>query len=213
MKIKQQLVSSQVINSSSFGYGNSKKYITIHQTGNFSKGANAQAHANLLSRGFSASWHWSVDDEQAIQSFPHEVKCWHAGDGHGSGNTESIGIELCVNSDGNYLQTLKNGTELVAKIMKDENISIENVVQHNHWSGKDCPNQIRHAYMNVSWGDFLEMVKKNLKGDDEEKPSDEKKLYLVQVGAFRVKENAVKLKEELEEKGYKPFIKIQNVDR
>lgn len=31
-------------------------------------------------------------------------------------------------------------------------------------------------------------------------------IYRVQVGAFTVEENAVKLKAELENKGYKPFI-------
>ena len=81
MNIKTQLVSQQVINSKTYGGKNGKKFITVHQTGNTSRGANAQAHANLQSRNNvrSASWHWQVDDEDAIQSFPHDAQCWHAG--------------------------------------------------------------------------------------------------------------------------------------
>jgi len=85
-------------------------------------GANAQTHANLQSRGFSASWHWQVDDKEAIQSFDHTWRLFHAGDGRGKGNMESIGIESCINSDGDYVQAVKNTAKLVAKIMKDEGI-------------------------------------------------------------------------------------------
>src|SRR5690625_7655232 len=91
LKIKKQLVSNLRY---TYGHGNKKRYITIHETANTSRGANAQAHANLQSRGFSSSFHWQVDDKQAIQSYPHSVSCWHAGDGRGGGNTESIAIEI-----------------------------------------------------------------------------------------------------------------------
>lgn len=156
VKIKKQLISSRAITS---GNGNAKKYITIHQTANTSKGANAQAHANLQSNGNSrsASWHWTVDDKQAIQSFPHNVKCWHAG--NSIGNNQSIGIELCVNSDANYKKVIENAAELVKKIMKEENISIMNVKQHNHWSGKNCPAQLRAGKDGISWNGFIDMIK------------------------------------------------------
>ncbi len=156
VKIKKQLISSRAITS---GNGNAKKYITIHQTANTSKGANAQAHANLQSNGNSrsASWHYQVDDKQAIQSFPHNVKCWHAG--NGTGNNQSIGIELCVNSDANYKKVIENAAELVKKIMKEENISIMNVKQHNHWSGKNCPAQLRAGKDGISWNGFIDMIK------------------------------------------------------
>lgn len=155
VKIKKQLISSRAATG---GNGNVKKYITIHQTANTTKGANAQAHANLQSNGNSrqASWHWQVDDNQAIQSFDHNVKCWHAG--NRTGNNESIGIELCVNSDAHYKKVLENAAELIKKIMKDENISIGNVVQHNKWSGKNCPAQIRVSKDGVGWTQFIALV-------------------------------------------------------
>ena len=76
MQITKQLVSQNVINQRSYGKGNPKKYITVHQTGNTDKGANAQVHANLQSRlnPRQASWHYQVDDKVVIQSFEDDVK-------------------------------------------------------------------------------------------------------------------------------------------
>ena len=203
MNIKKQL---QTNLKYSFGKGNSKDYITIHQTGNYSKGANAQAHANLQSRlGVDYSWHWQVDDKEAIQSYSHDVKCWHAGDGKGKGNTQSIGIEICVNPDSNYKKAIENGARLTAKIMKDENISISKVVQHNYWSGKDCPHEIRKGKDGITWDKFLQLVKYYLNNDNE----NDNKLYKVQVGAFKVKKNAIDLLSKLKSKGFDGFIKVE----
>lgn len=46
----------------------------------------------------------------------------------------------------------------------------------------------------------------NDKAQTEEKPAETKKLYRVQVGAFSIESNAVKLLNDLKSKGYKPFI-------
>src|SRR5690625_4048759 len=142
-----------------YGYNNKKKYITIHETANTSKGADAATHGRLQQNGFSASWHYTVDDKQAVQSFPHSAQCWHAGDGKGNGNLNSIGIEICVNSDGDFKKAVKNAAELVKKIMSDEGISIGNVVQHNHWSGKNCPTNLRNGSKGITWADFISLVK------------------------------------------------------
>ena len=126
-----------------FGTGNPKKYVTVHQTGNTTRGANAKMHAMLQQRGFSASWHWQVDDKEAIQSFSHDYRIYCQGDGYnGIGNNQAISVEICVNSDGNYKQAVTNGAELVAKIMKEEGIGIDDVHQHNFFNGKNCPAQI-----------------------------------------------------------------------
>lgn len=77
--IKEQLVASRNLTSSG---DNPCNYITVHETANTNKGANAQAHANLQSKGNSrtASWHYQVDDKEIIQSYPDNVRCWHAGE-------------------------------------------------------------------------------------------------------------------------------------
>lgn len=157
VKTKQQLIDD---NSRIYGRENGKKYITVHQTGNTKKGAGAQSHANLQTNGNarSASWHWQVDDKIAIQSFTHDAQCWHAGDGRGDGNLNSIAVELCINQDADYKTTVENGAKLVKKIMKDEGIPLENVKQHADWSNKNCPAQIRAGQDGIDWDAFLEMV-------------------------------------------------------
>lgn len=161
MIIRQKLVPETIANKVTYGKGNKKLKICIHETANTSKGANADAHARLQANGNSrkASWHWQVDDKEAIQSFTHDYRCWHAGTT--KGNNESIGIEICVNSDGNYKKAVQNAAQLVAKIIKEENITINDVVQHNHYSGKDCPKIMRKGDI-VPWYSFIQMIKSNL---------------------------------------------------
>lgn len=135
--------------------------LTIHETANQAVGAGAAAHANLQSRGNvrEASWHWQVDDKEAVQSFAHTTQCWHAGDGRGPGNLDSIAIEICVNSDGDYLQAVRNTAELVGKILTDEKIPISAVVQHGKWSGKNCPTFLRAGSKGITWAGFLDLIR------------------------------------------------------
>lgn len=157
VKIKKQLINDT---PNKYGKSNGKKFITVHQTGNTSKGADAKTHANLQSNGNSrnAAWHYQVDDKQAVQSFTHNFQLWQSGDGRGDGNLNSISVESCVNSDADYKKTVENTAELVKYIMEQENISIENVVQHNKWSGKNCPAQIRANKAGIGWAQFIAMV-------------------------------------------------------
>lgn len=156
MMIKKQLVKSR---ASTFSNTNKRKYITIHETGNTKKGAGAQAHANLQTKGFSASWHWQVDDRIAIQSFPHSVSCWHAGDGYGAGNLQSIAIEICVNEDSLFEKAVANAIDLTKMIMKEENIPVDCVVQHHYWTRKDCPSRLRSGKSGINWAIFKERLR------------------------------------------------------
>ena len=80
------------------------KYIVIHNTDNFAKGANAKAHAKAQHDGnFSGySAHVYVDDTEAYQATPFNRGAWHVGVNYGGGlfgicnNHNSIGIEMCV---------------------------------------------------------------------------------------------------------------------
>lgn len=160
VKIKKQLVSQEVINKKTFGKGNKKNFITVHQTGNTSTGADAQAHANLQSNMNSrdASWHYQADDKVIIQSFDDDIECWAASDGRGPGNTESIHVELCINSDGDYAKTIDNGAALVRHLLDKYNLDISRVKQHRDWYNKDCPAQLRAGYKGITWSDFLNKV-------------------------------------------------------
>ncbi|MBO0961656.1 N-acetylmuramoyl-L-alanine amidase [Neobacillus sp. MM2021_6] len=139
----------------------SPKYITIHETDNPGAGADANAHARLQERGNdrTASWHLQIDDQEAIQSIPFDEIAWAAGDGrNGPGNKLSIHIEICVNSDGNFQKAVQNTAEVTKQLMGQFNISISNVVQHNHWTGKNCPRYLRSGEKGIGWNDFIKMV-------------------------------------------------------
>lgn len=181
MKIERLIVPDSVSNRVSFGRGNPRNYLTIHQTGNTDEGSNAMAHHRLQARsGVGYGWHWQVDDEMAIQTHDHDFKIWHAGDGRGKGNTQSISIEICVNSDGDYNQSVENGAKLAAMILKEENIDISKMVQHNYWSGKDCPHEIRAGKNGITWAVFVEKVKGYLNGNTQE-VKEVKEEYMEQV--------------------------------
>ncbi|MGG5739987.1 MULTISPECIES: S-layer homology domain-containing protein [Bacillus cereus group] len=125
------------------GYAMDPKYITIHETANTSNGANALNHAKYLdsqARGNtdrSASWHFTVDDKEIYQHLPLNEVGWHAG--NKTGNYESIGIEIAVNSDGDYVKAVENARKLAAYLMNELNISLDHVHKHQFWSGKNCP--------------------------------------------------------------------------
>jgi len=140
---------------------NARTHLTIHETANTGRGANANAHARLQAGGNSrkASWHWQVDDIEAVRSYEHTAICIHAGNRQGSAT--SIAIEICVNSDGNRAKALANAAELAARICRDESIPLERIVQHHHWSGKNCPTGIR-AGQPMGWASFLSLVAKEL---------------------------------------------------
>ncbi len=148
---------------------NPKKYITIHQTGNSRKGSNAIAHGKLIMNGYHATWHYTVDDKNIVKHFNEDIQCWHCGDGKGKGNTQSIGIELCINEDGDYIKTIENGVKLVKYLMKKYSIPITNVVQHHYWSGKDCPKQIREGKKGITWNKFIELIKNENNETNKEK--------------------------------------------
>ena len=156
VKVRQQLVPNRLVNRVISKGTNGRKWITIHDTGNLGRGANAQVHANLQSRGNTrkASWHYQVDDKEAIQSFLDTTRCWHAGDGNGNGNMNSIGIETCINSDGNYRKAVENTIELTKHLMKKYNIPASRVVRHRDWDGKYCPRQLMNGKDGLTWGWF-----------------------------------------------------------
>ena len=147
------------------GKVNPMQYITIHNTGNSSKGANAKAHSNYLKSdgGVNAQvcWHYTVDDKEIYQHLPDNENAWHCGDGKGDGNSKSIGIEICMNSDGDLLKATNNAVELVVYLCKAHNIPISNVVQHNKWSGKNCPQMLRSGNP-YDWNTFIAKVKQGL---------------------------------------------------
>lgn len=138
----------------------SPKYITIHDTGNASKGAGAKNHAIYAGRGANeVGYHFVVDDKNIYQLLPLTENAWHAGDGgSGTGNRQSIAIEICENPESNRTTAEKNAQQLAAYLMKKYGIPTSNIKQHHDWNGKNCPHIIR-ARKN-GWNDFIAAIKK-----------------------------------------------------
>ena len=75
--------------------------------------------------------------------------------GNHGGNTNSIGIESCVNRGSDIYLTWQRAAKLVAKLMDENNFDIDRIVQHHYFSGNDCPQTMRtEGY----WTHFLSLV-------------------------------------------------------
>lgn len=135
---KKQIAYNRTVRTSSI------KYIVIHDTGNTDKGADANRHYTYFNggnRGSSADFF--VDDGQVMQVNDYsKYYTWHCGDGkgkYGISNANSIGIEICINADGDYNTAVQNTVELTKYLMDILNISADCVVRHYDASRKNCP--------------------------------------------------------------------------
>ncbi len=140
------------------------KYIVIHETGNPGKNANAASHNNYLhteADNQQKSWHYTVDDHEIYYHIPDNEIAFHAGDGlsKDGGNLNGIGIEMCINPENDYEQTLKNTAKLVAVLIEAYDLDISCVKKHQDFSGKICPNYLINS---GRWNEFIDMVAQEL---------------------------------------------------
>jgi N-acetylmuramoyl-L-alanine amidase CwlA len=133
-------------------------YITIHNTANDASAANEITY--MLNNNDYTSYHVAVDDKEVIQAIPFNRNAWHAGDGNGTGNRNTIGIEICYSKSGGtrFTEAEKNAAEYTAKLLNERGWGIDRVKRHYDWSGKYCP----HRTMDLGWDRFLNMVQTNL---------------------------------------------------
>ena len=144
MKIEQLFVKYNYDKGRS-GYG--IDFIIIHDTGNTQKGAtayNQYLYFNGGDRGRSA--HYFVDDNEVIQIIRDEDVAWHCGtsnppviDGKKVLNRNTIGIEICVNEDGDYFKAVQNAITLTKMLMGKYAIPKSHVLRHYDVSKKICP--------------------------------------------------------------------------
>lgn len=125
------------------------EYIVVHDTANTSKKAGANAHKNyFLTTNRKASADFVIEENKIIKLNNYEKYfTWHCGDGkgkYGITNSNSIGIEMCVNSDANMQKTINYTIILVYKLMKELKIPIERVVRHYDASRKICPGSLSY---------------------------------------------------------------------
>lgn len=148
------------------------KGIVIHWTANTGKGANAVANRNYFNNTKnSASAHYIVDDKNIIRCIPDDEIAYHVGakkyvaaglkikEDNYSPNHFLIGIEMCVNSDGDWNRTYNNTVELAAFLLKKYNLNTDNLYRHHDITGKDCPKMMLDP---KEWQVFKDKVSKKM---------------------------------------------------
>jgi N-acetylmuramoyl-L-alanine amidase len=152
------------------------RFITIHSTEN--RGATAIQHARGMQRGAFRgrsrwnrtgylTWHFTVDDREAIQSLPTSIQGEHA-DHDGPGNRSSIGIEICEFRDrGRQAAAIDRAARLTAWLLREEGIPLDHVVPHYHWAQrhfgnrhKPCPRVLLdRGRPGARWDAFLRQIR------------------------------------------------------
>lgn len=142
--------------------------VVMHWTANKSSGADALAHREFFNNGSpgaggvprAASAHYGVDSWRAIQYIPTNEVAFHCGDkplgrykkagrdlitqkGAPTPNYYTIGIEMCVNEDGDWAKTYTRSAELAARELVRFNLPIEGgLLRHFDITGKKCPDMM-----------------------------------------------------------------------
>ncbi len=138
------------------------KWLVIHETGNFAAGADAAMHNRYLhskeQKNTPLSWHYTVDDHQIYHHLPDSEKGYHASDSgtKGGGNDCGIGIEICVNADGDYTKAVDNAARLAAELLNRYHLDISDVKQHGDFTSKNCPERLRQG---DNYEQFLQKIK------------------------------------------------------
>ena len=131
------------------------RYITIHGTENLNSTA-ANHERYLRNKGKRSSnrrfgrsgwvtWHFTVDDREAVEHLLPTEQGDHADYG-GGGDRLSIGIEICEFRDRRrQAQAIDRAARLAAALANRYDIPTRNIVPHKYWPrwdfryGKPCP--------------------------------------------------------------------------
>lgn len=141
--------------------------VIVHWTANTARGADAAAHRRYFNAGSpdvkgrprAASAHYLVDDRAIVQCLPESEVGFHVGDrpegryrpagrdlmkGYTSltPNFFCIGVELCVNQDGDWSHTYRHGIDLCALLLLKHDLPIAALLRHHDVTGKDCPRML-----------------------------------------------------------------------
>lgn len=136
--------------------------IVVHNTANDAPAVNEIAY--MINRPEEVSFHFAVDDKEAVQGLPVERNAWASGDGLGAGNMRGIHVEICCSKSGGerFQRAEENAAELIAGLLRERGWGLERVTKHQDYDGKYCP----HRTLDMGWERFLGMVKKYLEEDD-----------------------------------------------
>jgi hypothetical protein len=101
-----------------------------------------------------ASAHLNVDDHQLVECLPWKKGVaelgYHVGAsryiagicdklGNTYPNAATIGLEICVNSDGDFSKAYANAVQVIAMMLKEHGLGIDALIRHYDVTGKLCP--------------------------------------------------------------------------
>lgn len=160
-----------------------KKYMVLtprgmcwHWTGNTKPTASARNHYLLWHRAEYGA-QYVVDDHDILHTAPDNELIWHAGPGSDytefilqkypqGANSALIGVELCVNSDGDWEETYKRAVWLGAvKCIEYGWNPFNDFVRHYDCTKKDCPRMFTPYVPGgaEAWQRFLRDVAEEIK--------------------------------------------------
>lgn len=144
---------------------NKPAYVVIHETDNWSKGADAKAHATAMQNGnLAGTVHYYVDSKSIYQTLDHSDGAWAVGDGkgkYGITNRNSINIEICVNPETDYYKAVDYAERLAAKLLKQYGWGTDRLKRHYDASRKNCPRRIQAE---GRWPEFVKKTAAYMKG-------------------------------------------------
>ena len=160
IKINKEFISKQ----NTYAGQNDPRYIAIHETDNFSKGAGARRHAEAQAAGhLSTSVHYYAGSDGIYQEAEHSDGVWAVGREYESShsvkdatNRNTINIEICVNVDGDYSKARQNAIGLVKTLMQETGIPAGRVIRHFDAKGKYCPRRMMDDP--ALWEDFKAQI-------------------------------------------------------
>ncbi|MDJ0737906.1 MAG: N-acetylmuramoyl-L-alanine amidase [Nostocaceae cyanobacterium] len=145
------------------------QYITVHNTDNTDSGADALAHAKFVKDpGYYiykekknwVSWHYTVDDKCVIKHLPINEVGWHS---NREGNSKSIGIEICMHQGIDQEAANLRAARLIAALLYDLKLTLDRIVPHYKWTGKNCPSLLLdNGKPGSQWKNFISLVKQEL---------------------------------------------------
>ena len=173
--------------------------------------------------GTGACAHALIDGltDNAYQLLPWNMRGWHAG---GSANDSYIGVEMCEPRGIKYTgsgsafivtdpeearqtiaHTYRIAVELFAKLAQEFQIPMEKIIDHSTGCKMGIASNhadVMHLWQSKTLGTnyTLDGFRKDIQAEIEKSKTNI--LYRVQVGAFRNREYAVRLRDKLKSEGY-----------
>ena len=161
MEIKQNLVNAGKY-SIKCPYERTPQFYVVHNTYNDAAASNEVAY--MIRNDNKVSFHYAVDDVEAVQGLPEDRSAFASGDGgKGQGNLYGIHVEICYSKSGGdrFIKAEQNAAKFIADGLKAHGWGIDKVKKHQDFADKYCP----HRTLDMGWQRFLNMVQANLDGN------------------------------------------------